>query len=79
MRIQRKFLPDVSKPYLAAELTETYTQSVARLMDILERIASLDAQVAYVNEHAPPGVRARLWGVERTARNPEGTGLVKSS
>jgi hypothetical protein len=48
-------------------------------MDILERIASLDAQVAYVNEHAPPGVRARLWGVERTARNPEGTGLVKSS
>jgi len=59
---------------LAAELTEAYTQTVARLTDILERIPALDAQVAHVNSHAPPGVRDRLLGVERTARDVDGFG-----
>jgi hypothetical protein len=60
---------------LAAELTEAYTQTVARLTDILERIPALDAQVADVNSRAPPGVRDRLLGVERTARHVDGFGI----
>jgi len=59
---------------LASELAETYPECVRRLVGILTRIPALDAQVAHVNGHAPPGVRARLQKVEQTARGVDGFG-----
>jgi hypothetical protein len=53
---------------LAADLTNAYTECVARLIDTLGRIPALDAQVARVNNRAPPGVKDRLQLVEQTAR-----------
>lgn len=60
---------ETERDALAEELTATYPDLVAKLVDLLDRIEACDREVDRVNGSAPSGDhRRRLLGVELTAR-----------
>ena len=57
---------------LAAEIREIYPAMQSKLVDLLTRMKSCDAEVGRINGSAPAGVALRLRAVELVARNVEG-------